>query len=198
MLRLLMAISLLGSCTYAVDGPVVARTDTETLNINQPIADTLWATGFDFPVGPPNGKGYYNAQGFGENTHLGDDWNGNGGGNTDLGDTVYAIANGYVSQAEDLKGGWGKVLRLVHYLPSGHAFAPAVESLYAHLDEMFVAEGTWVTKGMPIGTIGNAHGKYYAHLHLELRNQPGLDLGGGYSTDTTGYINPDWFIRKYR
>lgn len=151
-----------------------------------------------FSRGPPNGKGYYNAQGFGENTHLGDDWNGTGGGNTDLGDTVYAIANGYVSQAEDLKGGWGNVLRLVHYLPKGHAFAPAVESLYAHLDEMFVPENSWVTKGSPIGTIGNAHGKYYAHLHLELRDQPALPLGGGYSTDTTGYINPDWFIRRYR
>jgi murein DD-endopeptidase MepM/ murein hydrolase activator NlpD len=73
-----------------------------------------------------------------------------------------------------------------------------MESLYAHLDEMFVAEGSWVTKGSPIGTIGNAHGKYYAHLHLELRSQPGLALGGGYSTDTTGYINPDWFISLYR
>jgi hypothetical protein len=48
---------------------------------NIPICD-----GFDYPVGKPNGKGYYNAQKFGENTHLGEDWNGVRGGNSDLGD----------------------------------------------------------------------------------------------------------------
>ena len=38
--------------------------------------------GFDFPVGPPDAKGYYDAQSFGKNRHLGSDWNGVGGGNT--------------------------------------------------------------------------------------------------------------------
>lgn len=36
--------------------------------------------GFDFPVGKPDADGYYNAQDFQENYHLGEDWNGNGGG----------------------------------------------------------------------------------------------------------------------
>ncbi len=160
------------------------------------VVDTLWATQFEFPVGP-NGssKGYYNAQGFTINNHLGDDWNGTGGGNTDLGDTVYAIANGFITQAEDLRGGWGNVVRLVHFLPKEHAYAPNVESLYAHLDEVFAITGTWIEKGTAIGTIGNAHGQYYAHLHLEIRSEAGLPLGGGYSTDTTGYLNPTLFIR---
>lgn len=197
MYPLLWSLLLLVGC--APDG--VQTTTSENTEHTSPLpieqADTLWATQFDFPVGPPNGKGYYNAQGFGENIHLGDDWNGTGGGNTDLGDTVYAIANGYISQAEDMAGGWGNVLRIIHYLPKNHEFAPAVESLYAHLDEMFVKAGAWVTIGDPIGTIGNANGRYYAHLHLELREQPALPLGGGYSTDTTGYINPDWFIRRF-
>ncbi len=60
---------------------------------------------FDFPVGAPNAKNYYNAQKFGKNHHLGDDWNGKGGGNTDLGDPVYAISDGIVSSSEDIKGG---------------------------------------------------------------------------------------------
>jgi hypothetical protein len=47
-----------------------------------------YAEHFDFPAGKPDGEGYYNAQGFGKNNHLGADWNGNGGGNTDLGDTI--------------------------------------------------------------------------------------------------------------
>lgn len=160
--------------------------------------DTLWAAHFNYPVGKPDAKGYYNAQGFGKNTHLGDDWNGNGGGNTDLGDTIYAIANGYVTEANDVRGGWGNVVRIAHFLPKGHAMGPAVESLYAHLDTIFIAPDTWVTIGQPIGTIGTAHGQYYAHLHLEIRETPGLPLGGGYATDTTGYINPTWFIKGNR
>ena len=63
---------------------------------------------FDYPVGTADGHGYYNAQGFTENNHLGDDWNGTGGGNTDFGDPIYAIANGRVKVAEDYGGGWAR------------------------------------------------------------------------------------------
>ena len=59
------------------------------------------ADGFDFPVGPPNAKGYKDAQSFGENNHSGEDWNGKNGGDSDLGDPIYAIAHGWVSEAED-------------------------------------------------------------------------------------------------
>src|SRR5690554_7245335 len=88
--------------------------------------------GFDFPVGKPNAKNYYNAQAFGENYHLGDDWNGNGGGNTDLGDPIYAIANGYVISAKDIRGGWGNVIRIIHVLSNGEIY----ESIYAHCNEI--------------------------------------------------------------
>jgi hypothetical protein len=112
------------------------------------------ATDFDFPVGKPNGKGYYNAQKFGENYHLGEDWNGVGGGNSDLGDTIYVVANGYVKFAKDLGKGWGNIIRVDHKLSDGST----VESFYAHCDTIFVKSGTWVKKGTPIGTIGTAHG----------------------------------------
>lgn len=152
--------------------------------------------GFDFPVGKPDAKGYYNAQKFGKNTHLGDDWNGRGGGNTDLGDPVYAIANGYVSETADFGGGWGKVIRIVHKT-RGTSWS-YVESLYAHFDKMNVKKGDWVRRGAQIGTIGNNGGMYYAHLHLELRHTPDLPLGEGYSSDTSGYLDPTDFIRKHR
>lgn len=152
--------------------------------------------GFDFPVGKPDAKGYYNAQKFGKNTHLGDDWNGRGGGNTDFGDPVYAVANGYVSEAVDIGGGWGNVIRIVHKT-RGISW-PYVESLYAHCDKMLVKKGDLVLRGAKIGTIGNNKGMYYAHLHLELRLTPDLPLGEGYSTDTSGYLDPTDFIRKHR
>lgn len=145
---------------------------------------------FQMPVGPPDAQGYYNAQEFGKNDHLGDDWNGVGGGNSDLGDAVFSIGNGYVSQSYDAGPGWGKVIRIVHLLPNGNF----VESLYAHLDEMHVSKGEWITIGQQIGTIGNADGAYWAHLHLEVRSSPKMPLGGGYSLNQEGYLDPTQFI----
>lgn len=150
--------------------------------------------GFDYPVGKPNAKGYYNAQKFGKNNHLGDDWNALTGGNSDLGDPIYAIANGYVSFAQDIKGGWGNVIRIIHKLPNGKT----VETIYAHCDKIQVTEKQIVTKGSQIGTIGNAHGIYLAHLHFEIRNKVGMEIGPGYSSTTDGYLDPTAFIKNNR
>ncbi|WP_435314344.1 M23 family metallopeptidase [Cellulophaga fucicola] len=157
--------------------------------------DTIKKTnGFDFPVGKPNAKGYYNAQKFTENNHLGDDWNGVKGGNSDLGDNIYTIANGYVSFAKNIEGGWGNVIRIVHYINENEK----VESLYAHCDTIKVKKGDYVAKGDLIGTIGNNNEQYWAHLHLEIRNEVGLPIGGGYDADTTGYLNPTEYIKNNR
>jgi murein DD-endopeptidase MepM/ murein hydrolase activator NlpD len=152
---------------------------------------------FRSPVGNPPGKNYYNAQGFMRNTHLGEDWNGNGGGNTDLGDTVYACANGYVKFAEDIHGGWGNVVRILHQLPEKDKWKE-VESLYAHFNEVFVKPDTYVKIGAPIGTIGTAHGIYPAHLHFEMRHNVNMEIGGGYSKDTTGFLNPKEFLASHK
>ncbi len=153
--------------------------------------------GFDFPVGPPDAKRYYNAQGFGENLHLGDDWNGIGGGDTDLGDPVFAIAGGKVKFAADNGAGWGNVLVIQHNI--GTLTEPKfVESLYAHLDTMIATPGQTVQRGQQIGTIGDAHGAYAAHLHFEIREDTLLPIGGGYSEETEGYLNPTLFIKTHR
>lgn len=149
---------------------------------------------FDYPVGKPNAKGYFNAQGFGKNTHLGDDWNGLGGGDSDLGDPVYAIADGYVTFAQQHNASWGNVIRIIHYLPD----SSQVESLYAHCDEILVKEHQWVSVGDQIGTIGNANGRYKAHLHLELRYEIGMPIGKGYDSDTKGYLDPTGYIERHR
>lgn len=133
------------------------------------------ATDFTHPVKKKSNVAFYNAQKFRANNHLGEDWNAVTGGNTDLGEPIYSIANGYVKFARDVKGGWGNVIRINHKLPSGKM----VESLYAHCNSIFVSENSWVKQGEKIGSIGTAHGKYFAHLHLEMRSNVDLPLGRG-------------------
>src|ERR1041385_4694946 len=78
------------------------------------------ATHFDFPLGNENGAMAYNAQRFTENKHLGDDLNGIGGENSDLGDPIYAVADGRVLLAREGGPGWGNVIIVLHaYLENG-------------------------------------------------------------------------------
>lgn len=150
------------------------------------------ADGFGFPVGGGDASGYYDAQPFGRNTHLGSDWNARTGGNTDYGHRVDAIGDGIVTEVVDVGGGWGLVLRIAHRDQSR-----CVESLYAHLSEVSVALGERVARGQRVGAIGDAGGIYYAHLHLEVRSAAGLSLGGGYGRPE-GQIDPTAFISARR
>jgi len=156
--------------------------------------DVPTVDGFDHPLGAPDGVGYYDAQPFGHNDHLGADLNGVGGGATDLGDPVYAIANGRVVLAEDLGGGWGKVVILRHAL----ADQSEITSLYAHLDELSVSLGDAVDRGDALGTVGDADGVYIPHLHFEIRTDTSIGAGGGYSEDAEGWVDPMVFIRENR
>ncbi len=150
------------------------------------------ADGFDFPVGAPDGIGYRDAQPFGENNHSGEDWNGKRGGDSDLGDPIYAIAHGWVSEAEDKGGGWCNVMRIIHLVDGTF-----MESLYAHNDSMLKNRGDWVFRGEQIATMGKC-ANYYAHLHFELRTKPDLPLGNGYSSQSDGLISPTTYIHTHR
>ncbi len=169
-----------------------SKDDLEKFKTNCPVS-----SGFDFPIGWPNTEGYYNAQKFTENNHLGEDWNGKGGGDSDLGDDVHTCSDGIVFYAGDLKGGWGNVVRILHN--TGTKEKPVwIESVYAHLDKILVKENQILKRGDKIGTIGTAHGKYKAHLHLEIRDVVGMEIGGGYSENTKGYLDPTQFILGFR
>ena len=173
--------------------PTISESKYEVIFANNP---TFISQQFDFPVGKPDGTNYFKAREFGQSKHLGEDWNGIGGGDTDLGDPVYSVSNGYVSFAEKVCCGWGNIVRIVHKFPN-HPEYPFVESFYAHLDEMDVKEGDFIKRGQRLGTIGNADGKYSAHLHLEIRNFIDMGVGPGYSDDTFGFLVPTDFIKKY-
>lgn len=179
---------------YKVLAPPQPNDNEQTNLIDQcPISD-----GFDFPVGKPNAKGYYNAQGFGgKNHHLGEDWNGKGGGDSDLGDPVYAVSNGIVVYADNAQLGWGNIVRILHKYRYNNSIK-YIESFYAHLKDIKVEVGDIVKRGDRIGSIGNAGGIYLAHLHFEIRETIFMPIGGGYSKNTEGYLKPTAFILKNR
>src|ERR1700720_784347 len=84
------------------------------------LASIPTATHFDYPLGNENGAMAYNAQHFTENHHLGDDLNGIGGENSDLGDPIFAIADGRALLTRDGGPGWGNVIILLHaYIDHG-------------------------------------------------------------------------------
>ena len=146
-----------------------------------PIAD-----GFDFPVGDTNAKGsytdkttgktregWYIATKFGEQyaqgIHPAEDWNGRGGGNTDFGQDVFAVANGRVKFAQNYGQPWGNIVVIEHIFYENHE-KQKILSLYAHLSELKVSAGQVVKRRQPIATIGQDPNKTFAaHLHLELR-----------------------------
>jgi murein DD-endopeptidase MepM/ murein hydrolase activator NlpD len=151
------------------------------------------ADGFGLPVGL-DGQSYYKARGFRPNGHLGEDWNGKGGGDTDLGAPVYSTGHGLVVFARDYRAGWGNVVIIRHaYMENGRTeFA---DSLYGHLDEILVKENQQVTRGQKIGTIGNNRGMYDAHLHFELRRNILIGMHRHrFPRDFTSYWDPTSFI----
>ena len=164
--------------------------------------DPLLADGFDFPVGDRDGKGVYTApdgrthHGFYRATRLGDaypfgvhtgeDWNGRGDGDSDVGQPVFAVARGVVRFAGACPSPWGNVILVEHrFLENG---APTVVfSQYAHLRELAVATGAVIERRQQIGTIGKgAQDAYSAHLHLEIRQQRARDLAADYWPSSHG------------
>ena len=162
------------------------------------MARTRIADGFDIPVGPPDGEGYYKARGYRVGGHQGEDWNGLGGGNTDLGDPVYSTAHGLVVFARDARMGWGNVVIVRHiYIEKGKT--RSVDSLYAHLDRISVREGQQVKRGQLVGTIGTNRGMYPAHLHFEMRKNLSIGINqSAFRRDFSNYYSPSDFILTRR
>jgi murein DD-endopeptidase MepM/ murein hydrolase activator NlpD len=156
------------------------------------------ADGFDFPVGKPNADGYYKARGYTAHGHLGEDWNGRGGGDTDLGHPVYSIAHGIVLFAKNYYHGWGNCVIVRHaYQEAGQT--KYVDSLYAHLDQINVRYGQHVKRGQLVGTIGTGGGLYPAHLHFELRKDIRVGMARqAFPKDDSVYWSGTHFINDRR
>ncbi len=180
------------SCTEAmpeINDSLTSDTSTFAANDSTPPhplqswLDPMLADGFDFPVGNKDGKGSYSYLGetyhgwyIAANTgehydlgiHTGEDWNGNGGGNSDLGQPVYAIGKGKVLAASNFGIPWGNIVVLEHRFIENNIIKK-VFSLYAHLESILPVVGDTITRRQQIGTIGTGDGAYPAHLHLEIR-----------------------------
>ncbi len=158
------------------------------------------ADGFDYPVGKPDGYGYYVYRGFSQYGHLGEDWNGNGGGDSDEGDPVYSIANGVAVFSEDYRHGWGNVIIIRHAYREKNGQVAFIDSLYGHLKVRSVKVGQQVSRGQVLGTIGTGPYRMYdAHLHFEIRK----DLRVGmrrelYPKTYTTYHSPRTFLNSHR
>ena len=159
---------------------------------------TRIADGFDFPVGKPEAEGYYKARGFRPGGHVGEDWDGVRGGDTDFKDPIFSVGDGIVVFARDVHLGWGNVIIVRHaYRENGNV--KYVDALYGHLNTMLVSRGQRVNRGQQIATMGTAHGQYDAHLHFEIRKN--LEIGmsrSKFQKDFSNYYDPTQFINAHR
>ena len=176
--------------TLALGIPAAQAIDS----IRCPLAD-----GFDFPVGKPEAAGYYKSRGFYPNGHLGEDWNGRGGGDSDLGDPIYAIAGGVVVHSDNVGVGWGNVVIVRHAFRDASGKIDMVDSLYGHLKERNVKLHQIVQRGQQVGTMGSNNGMYYVHLHLEIRKNLNIGMNRSqFARDYSNYYSPTQFINAHR
>lgn len=93
--------------------------------------------------------------------HTGIDLNGPKGGNTDLGQPIYAAAAGVVTFAGQGDGtSWGNLVTIWH---------GTVGTRYGHLQRVMVTKGQSVRAGQQIGTMGRGYNnRWYAHLHFDV------------------------------
>lgn len=93
-----------------------------------------------------------------------EDWNLESGGDSDLGEPLVAPFSGVALSAHNWAGTTGRVVQLLGVTPGGEMVVWAGW----HLQETRVVTGQIVIVGQEIGTIGNADGKYAAHLHEQI------------------------------
>lgn len=187
------------------------------------LMDTSLADGFDFPIGDREGKGSYTssdgkayegwyiatkcAEEYSLGIHTGEDWNGSGGGNTDLGQPVFSTASGEVVHAAECPSPWGNVIMIKHrYFENGKV--KIVYSQYSHLEKISVRKGDRVKRRQKIGTIGQGNfNEYPAHLHFEIRTEKLKDYPVDYWPSShqrsvawvkEHYEDPSRFIKAHR
>lgn len=126
--------------------------------------------------------------------HSGADINGNGGGNTDTGTPLKAIASGIITSVVYQYSGYGNHLHLQFKTTDGRTYY----AHYCHCQTIYVKAGQTVAEGDLLATLGNTGNSTYAHLHFEIKNQPtGIDGIAKTTEDLKKWENPIPFIEKH-
>lgn len=132
-------------------------------------ADHVWLTSsFGYRRDPFNGK---------RRMHYGIDLAGK------VGIHIYATGEGVVKVAEHNRYGYGKEIILEH----GFGY----QSIYAHLDDIFVNPGDTVKRGQLIGTLGSTGRSTGPHLHYEIRQ-------GDRAVNPMYYFYEDLSVSEYK
>lgn len=167
----------------------------------------------------PNWSGYVHLQprtpeGLPNLLHIGDDYNGAGGGDADLGQNVVSVATGVVEITIPWNGnyGYGNHMFIRHEITEAlrksiktnyNIDTQILYSHYAHLKDFTVKAGQTVSKGQVIAHLGKT-GTKFAHLHCEIRKPTGMGYED-YPSDIKKkswvqqyYVAPFPFIEKYK
>ena len=193
-------IVLLRACSYDEPAKPAPPFDAAFVRLSPLEAAGLpLATRFTSPMGAENGALTYNARPFRTRSHLGDDLNGIGGWNSDLGDPVFASGTGQVVYTGIPSDGWGRMVILAHRVPDVEAKSGwrVILTVYAHLQSVTVRHGGIILRGQPLGTAGTADGRYLAHLHFEVRQSLSLYPGLGYADAPLDRLSPERFLQQH-
>ena len=141
---------------------------------------------------------WYSAQHYGDKTsygfHDGVDLNLKTGGNSDLGQPIYAIADGTVTSVHRHLTSWGKHIHISHVGAWGTCYSHS-----AHCDFISVKTGDVVKEGQIIAKVGNSGNSTAAHLHFCIKKKPtGVDsVARTLGELRDGWYDPIPFINKY-
>ena len=143
-------------------------------------------------------ESWYSAQEFEAKTsygyHDGEDINLKTGGDTDLGQPLYAISDGEVTSVHShtSKPTFGNHVHIAHDGAWGRVWCH-----YAHCDDIRVKVGDKVSEGQIVATLGKS-GTTYAHLHWAIKLQPaGVDGIAKTLDDLKKWTNPIEFVLEW-
>lgn len=181
------------------------------LELAKKLLDPDLADGFDFPAGGPEGKAPYiskttrrkypgwrvtfrpgEADPDSGQRHTGEAWNGSGGGATDAGQPVFAVASGIVRDVKETPR--GLAVTIEHRFVENGALR-TVWSISSGLADVNLKAGDPLKRRQQLGTIANRGAGAAVQLYLEIRTQwPPPEEAGSIAE----CASPSEFIRTHR
>jgi murein DD-endopeptidase MepM/ murein hydrolase activator NlpD len=149
---------------------------------------------FDWPLFPPDGDGSFIAKAYREKGSLGETWRAEPGKKADA-IPVHAVADGWVSLADDFSSQWGFVVMTIHRV-SDDGYPDSVEVMYANLGRIAVRQAQFVSKGEVLGWLTPDAPDGQA-LYFEIREEVGLGLGPSDAGDDLGWTKPSEFLQQH-